>query len=544
MNDLEQRGIDTAAYRLRNGSLGLSLRFNPEALTALTAEIGAGFVSIPRRGAEVGGILAGELTQEGSEWRLVIDRIIPVPIQYQFGPSYRLCAADKHEFQQLVNNGRQNSRLIGWYRSNTRPEHEPEEADRQISQTFFGGGQSIFLYCEPSADGRIQARCIINLPRRIEVAFAFELGKFSRLEALFHLRHDDVSDEAPVLARPAPICPVPRPLPGIVPAPPRRVLVSPNVKIAAAAFAIVAAAWYARGHLLTATTARADAAPMSAVRRAPSPAPTPAPSSLLGLRADYGKDSLLIGWNRTAPAVLSAASATFRIADAGRTRTLNLSARELQNGSIVYKPKADELSVELNVTSRDGLTASQSIRIVGTALEPRSPANPVPKAVTEESRGVASPRPFPPPPDASRTQPREIATPDAPPLEGALTGNQPNLITSTLPSLPEALPKFTQTGREFRPPEPVRSPQPVLPAGMRIPDYAYDRPLQIQVEVNIGPDGGVTAARLTGETGSYAGLLGPSALNTARMWRFRPATLGGQPIPSTMVLTFRFARPR
>src|SRR5690348_264896 len=101
MNDLEQPGIDSPAFRLRNGSLGLSLRFSPEALAALTTEIGAGFVSIPRRGAEVGGILAGEMAQEGSEWRVAIDQITPVPIQYQYGPSYRLSAADKHDFQQL-----------------------------------------------------------------------------------------------------------------------------------------------------------------------------------------------------------------------------------------------------------------------------------------------------------------------------------------------------------------------------------------------------------------------------------------------------------
>jgi outer membrane biosynthesis protein TonB len=556
MNDLEQTGIDSPAFRLRNGSLGLSLRFSREALSALTAEIGAGFMSIPRRGAEVGGILAGEMAQKGSEWSVSVDRIIPVSIQYQFGPSWRLSAADKHEFQQLVHKGCQSSRLIGWFRSNTRPEHEPEEADRQISQTFFPGDQSIFLFCEPSADGQVKARCIIVLPRRVEVAFAFEVGKFSRLEALFHSRNDDASEAAPVLA-PA----IPGPLSGTAPAAPRRTLVSRNVKIAVAALAMTASVWYARGHVFTATTARADAGSMSLVPTAAAASPAPAPATpaplgpradyQLGLRADYQKDSLLIGWNRAAPVLASAASATFRIADAGRTRILDLSARELQNGSIVYKPKADEISVELNVTARDGATASQSIRIIGATPEPSSKPEPAPKIAVqhshvEQSRLTVLPRPFQPPPDVSRAEPREVATPDVPPVGDAptLNGNQPGLIAGSLPSLPQGLPRSTETRREFRPPQPVRSPQPVLPAGTRLPDYAYDRPVQIQVEVNIGADGSVTAARLTGESGAYAGLLGPSALNTARMWRFRPAALGGQAIPSTMVLTFRFARPR
>ena len=78
---------------------------------------------------------------------------------------------------------------------------------------------------------------------------------------------------------------------------------------------------------------------------------------------------------------------------------------------------------------------------------------------------------------------------------------------------------------------------------MRLPDDA-DRLLQIQVEVTVGIDGRVVAARLTDESGPWAGLLGPSALSTAQTWRFRPATLGGHPVQSTMVLTFRYDRPR
>jgi hypothetical protein len=262
---------------------------------------------------------------------------------------------------------------------------------------------------------------------------------------------------------------------------------------------------------------------------------------LLGLRAEYEKDALLIGWNRAAPEVVSAASATFRIADGARTRTLNLSHRELQNGGIVYKPKAEEISVELNVTSRVGATTSQSIRVVGETFKPGLPAE---HTVVQESRIPASPRPFRPPANARPTERRAIETLDVPQIDAAPAAHQTELVASSLPSLPAALPKFTETRREFRPPQPVRSPQPVMPAGVHLPDYAYDRPLQIQVEVSIGPDGAVTAARLTGESGAYAALLGPSALNTARMWRFRPATLGGQPIPSTMLLAFRYARPR
>ena len=536
MTDVEQSGIETGAFQLRNGSVGLSLRFSPEALAALTSEIGAGFMSIPRRGAEVGGVLAGKMTQQSSEWVVSVDRISPVPIRYEYGPSWRLSAGEKQEFQQVVNKGRQSSSLIGWYRSNTRPEHEAEEADRQISRSFFGS-QSIFLFCQPSADGQIHAACIIMLPHGVEVAFPFDLGKFSRLDALFHSRDQD-TEPASILAPPASSSRASLALASAAPVPARSAPIYRKARVAAAVLVTIGATWYARARVFTPATASASTRLAS-----PAPAPAPAPRLPLGLRADYQKDSLLIGWDRTAPEVASAASATFRISDAGRTRTLNLSARELQTGSIVYKPKADEISVEMDVTSREGATASQSIRIVGAAVQSRS-TDAFTKPVAQDTRQSASPRPFQPPPDPSPAQQRDITTPDLPPIDAALTANQTKLLAGGLPSFSGRLPGFIEKRREFHAPEPVRWRHPVLPASVRLPDYAYDRPLQIQVEVTVGIDGRVIAARLTGESGPYAGLLGPSALNAAQTWKFRPATLGGQPIQSTMVLTFRYDRPR
>jgi hypothetical protein len=68
MLDLDHRGGASSAFQLRSGSLGLQIRFSSEASAAITEEIGVGFLSIPRRGAEVGGLLGGELEKRGSEW--------------------------------------------------------------------------------------------------------------------------------------------------------------------------------------------------------------------------------------------------------------------------------------------------------------------------------------------------------------------------------------------------------------------------------------------------------------------------------------------
>jgi hypothetical protein len=560
MLDLDQSGIDSSAFHLRNGSLELEIRFGSEALASITQEIGTGFLSIPRRGAEVGGILAGELARRGSgetaqqdsEWLVTIDQVVPAPIEYQYGPSYRLSAGDKQQFRECIQSAPAGARLIGWYRSNTRPAHEPDEADREISQSFFGGDQSIFLFCEPSIDGRIRATCIIMLPRRKEVAFLFDLGHFLRLERPLHCRL--ATEPASVNLPPVP---VPRTPPALEKPPVRETGQSTAgyaftwryTRIAAGALALVICAWYARSRTVSAP----DHA--GVVAAAASPPRAIADSTLLGLRADYQANLLLIGWDRSSPAIASAASATFTITDGARTRILNLGARELRHGSILYKPHADEIKVELSVTSPAGRSASQSIRILGADPAPAAAAEvqkaprviaqmPVPGDAHPEDipANAAPPTSFVAPPQEAPPQPRLIATPDAPNINvGAPRLIAGNLSTNiTLP----APPKPAAGSRELRPATPLHAPQPSLPAGVNLPDYAFDRPFQVQVEVSISAGGRVTDAHLVGSAGPYASLLGAWALNTARLWTFHPATLGGESIPSTIVLTFHYSRPR
>jgi hypothetical protein len=564
MLDLDHRGGASSAFQLRSGSLGLQIRFSSEASAAITEEIGVGFLSIPRRGAEVGGLLGGELEKRGSEWLVTVHQIVPVPIEYQYGPSWRLSAGDRQQFHDLVRKGMDGARLIGWYRSNTRPEHEPEEADRLISQKFFSDGPSVFLFCEPSADGRIGATCNIILPRGEQSAFRFDLGRFVRMER--PLLSHAAADVAPIHSAAVPDPPAPRalekpPAEAVSPKTGRNASVSRYTRIAAGALLLVGFAWYARSR--PANISLPDHAGSVVAAASPS-RPTP-DGAILGLRADYQGNSLLIGWDRNSPAIASAASAVFTIADGARTRTLNLSAAELQHGSILYKPHADEIKVDLSVTSPAGQTAEQWIRILeadpapeagearkaprviaqtpvtGTSLPQDIPATPAPAAAFEEPvrtpQRIAAPN-------------IDVAAPDLNPGSPEINMGVPKLVAGNLPAnIPRAappvpVPQPPARVRELRPATPLHAPQPTLPPGVNLPDYAFDRPFQVQVEVSINVSGRVTAAHLVGSAGPYASLLGAWALNTARLWTFHPATLGGEPVPSTMVLTFHYTRPR
>ena len=80
-----------------------------------------------------------------------------------------------------------------------------------------------------------------------------------------------------------------------------------------------------------------------------------------------------------------------------------------------------------------------------------------------------------------------------------------------------------------------------MPAGQAIPDYGLKNPIEVQVEVTISAAGRVAHANLVSEAGPYAAMLGPSALEAAWRWTFHPATLGGKPVESRIIVRFLYS---
>jgi TonB family protein len=159
------------------------------------------------------------------------------------------------------------------------------------------------------------------------------------------------------------------------------------------------------------------------------------------------------------------------------------------------------------------------------------------------------------------TEQRSITTVDAPfinPLDPQAAMRPPWFASALMPLPPQPAPERTSTltkpdtdanvravaAPAFRSATPIHAPQPLIPQGLSFPQYAYDHAVEVKVEVSINVAGRVTNTRLVEAAGPYASQLGPYAMNAARAWTFHPATLGGQPIASSMVLTFRYTRPQ
>jgi TonB family protein len=66
--------------------------------------------------------------------------------------------------------------------------------------------------------------------------------------------------------------------------------------------------------------------------------------------------------------------------------------------------------------------------------------------------------------------------------------------------------------------------------------------VQVEVRVAIDADGKVSGARVVSSEGGAAGLLTIEALKAAQLCRFAAAQENGHPVPSSMIVTFRFAR--
>ncbi len=109
-------------------------------------EVMRGFNALPKRGAEVGGILLGSRNANG----IVIEEYEPVLCEYRFGPSFQLSESDERGLENLLEQARGGGlRPVGMYRSSTSPEFGLTPADEQLFQKYCGDPGQVLLWIKP-----------------------------------------------------------------------------------------------------------------------------------------------------------------------------------------------------------------------------------------------------------------------------------------------------------------------------------------------------------------------------------------------------------
>ena len=100
------------------------------------------FLSIPRGGLEVGGLLLGRVAENVIE----IYGTEEFSLEYSSGPSYRLSPGDE---QALTNRLQQTSDVIGWWHSHTRSEVDFSDEDLRVHRAFFSDPHAVALIIKP-----------------------------------------------------------------------------------------------------------------------------------------------------------------------------------------------------------------------------------------------------------------------------------------------------------------------------------------------------------------------------------------------------------
>ena len=297
--------------------------------------------------------------------------------------------------------------------------------------------------------------------------------------------------------------------------------------------------------------------------------------ALFGLQAERQNGDLKLTWNRESPVVLNATSGVLAIEDGGISRKITLDPMQVRSASILYAPTTDQVQMQLSVLTPQG-TITESVLVIlaktGVPKVQMVAQKMVPADRTAEAGPPVGTAEQAPPLKAFTLPPPTVNAPASPPISGpppavrpAATAPLPAALSPRLvpaPSPPVSAPTTTSapppahetaalpaTERQTPPPaaKPANSPMYYGPevASKVIPPFPpylrsmVVKPTMVEIRVSIDVAGKVVKAE-PASVESLPPALVAAAANAARLWRFKPARKGTEPIPSEMVLQFLF----
>ncbi len=291
---------------------------------------------MPRRRAEVGGILLGRVTVEETI-TIRIEACLQIPCEHLFGPSYTLSEDEKQTLRHaVVRHGvgaETDIGVVGFYRTHTRRGLALDSDDMQLADLFPEGADLALL---------IKPRFL----RRSQAALFFWTEPMSAAVKFTVSGHDnrDLAAAQEVAALP-----------------------EPEVEQADVAAPLAVsrrplwASWWVQGPLWVclafvlgySTAQQVD----KVVPRAVPPPRDPYAISLLVLQ--YG-DNIRLTWDRQAIPIVMAERGSLTISDAGQSRTLDLTRDQLRNGAVAYHRLSEHVQLRLEVALPNRRSVSET----------------------------------------------------------------------------------------------------------------------------------------------------------------------------------------
>ncbi len=136
-------GTDSTEVTWSAPECPFTIEYSSRALDNIRLAVVDAFFSLPRGGAEIGGILLGK----HEPGRVVIGDYVAFDCEHALGPSFTLSSKDDAKLAELLASSR--GRVVGWYHSHTRSKIFLSEGDLDIHQRFFPEPWQVALVMKP-----------------------------------------------------------------------------------------------------------------------------------------------------------------------------------------------------------------------------------------------------------------------------------------------------------------------------------------------------------------------------------------------------------
>ena len=346
----------------------------PKALIAkIWGQVEEGVRILPRGGAEIGGLLVGPNSRENG---VVVDGIIPLSIEYEHGPSFRMSASDLAKIAVLVESVQvdPSKAVVGFYRSQTRGNETFRDSDREIFDAIeqkhrsFAADFLCYFVLAPVSKSEMSA-CISmwNGEDWDGMRFTLRSNPFSVVQAPSSVARQVSLPTEVQVSRPIETTLVPTVLQTVPPLAAEHgpTLPEPRPLFHAVLSAVKAAGrpskrLYAAAGLLV--LAGAVGGYRWIVKN--SAEPTSVPPSRMGFSANREGPVWRLSWDRGAIESMTPSSVVLAIKDDDSEQQLNLTPADLSSGTIFYNPKSGDLVFSLRLERGGGTPLEEHVRVL------------------------------------------------------------------------------------------------------------------------------------------------------------------------------------
>lgn len=327
-------------------------------------EVMRGFGAVPRRGAEVGGILLGA-AEEGERLVIRIEDFAPVECEHSRGPSYLLSERELADFDDVLarNAPAPDKRLyaIGYYRSNTRDALALAKEDIDLLDSRFPAPSAVCLLIKPYATRVSEAALLLRgggfTTEPVRHVFPFrrkELGGGKSPRRTVTVNDEAARDGA---AQPGPA------------------EAAREEPFAPAAGTIFSAPAVEQAHSRTGSWIWIPLAfiflllgvaigfQIAASYKERVEAGRPTDPYLLDLSVIQFGENLHLKWNLDAPVFRTAKRALLSIEDGENSKTLELVQEDLNRGGVLYKNSTGQVQFRLEVFPREQTSVSETVEV-------------------------------------------------------------------------------------------------------------------------------------------------------------------------------------